>query len=343
MTPTGTTSRAGSKPYQMVWLGQSARTTVVTRNYAELSQALWMASLGDAIHRPRMLQTIFNGGLRDKLLVTGPLMLDSGGFTMMARNGYLTVREVVNAFRATEADVLVSLDYPPLASDATELRFRKYKRTLENLRYFSDEVGHRQLAPVIHGLSLSEVEANCAAIREVIPNPDWVCLGGLVPLLRITGRNDSKAAAARTILKSTIQLARAAFPSSILHVLGVGSPRTSAIAFKSGANSIDSVGWRRAAGFGTIFLPGGSERFVVDRPRRRAASRKVLDTDDLEALRVCECPVCRESSDLEARVSCLAESYLARAVHNAWVLIDGPSFLTGYPKDAIRINSSTFG
>jgi tRNA-guanine family transglycosylase len=306
----------------MVWLGQSARTTVVTRAYPELRQERWMASLGDAIHRPRMLQTVFTAGLKEKLFVTGPLMLDSGGFTMMMRHACLTVVDVLSVFRATSADVVVSLDHPPLASDAAEVRLRKYQQTLENLKYLGAGVGYERLAPVIHGLCLEEIEANCVAVRSVIAHPRWICIGGLVPLLRGSGRRGVKAAAARGALEATIQHVRGAFPSSMLHVLGVGSPRTITIAFQSGADSVDSVGWRRAAGFGTVFLPGGTEKFVVDRPRKRATSRNVLGTHDIELLRRCVCPVCRNAESLEGRVSRLAESYIARAAHNAWVVID---------------------
>ena len=304
-----------------VWLGQSARTTIVTESYPELQKAHWMASLGDAVHRPRMLRTVFTPGLRNRLSITGPLMLDSGGFTIMMRNAHLTAREVAAAFRAVEADVLVSLDHPPLYSDAPDVRLRKHQRTLENLQYLSEQIDHRRLAPVVHGISLEEVEESCTAVRTVLPDPRWVCLGGLVPLLRRSGRRDDKAAAARQTLRVTIRLLRRAFPTSMLHILGVGSPRTISIAFASGANSVDSIGWRRAAGFGTIFLPGGTERFVAGRSRKRAKSRKLLDEYDLEVLSCCECPACERAGNLAGRVSSLGNSYLARAAHNAWVLV----------------------
>jgi tRNA-guanine family transglycosylase len=314
---------SGAPPGRLVWLGQSARTTVVTREYPELRHARWMASLGDAIHRPRMLTTVFTAGLKERLWITGPLMLDSGGFTMMMRrDGRLAVADVLSIFRRVAADVVVSLDHPPLPSDVPEVRHRKYERTLENLKYLSADLGHDRLAPVIHGLSLEELKINCAAVRSVVAHPKWVCLGGLVPLLRGSGRRDEKATSMRKAVQEAIGLVRGAFPVSSLHILGVGSPRTIRTAFQSGADSVDSVGWRRAAGFGTIFLPGGTEKFVIDRPRKRATSRKILSTDDIEQLRRCVCPACRNTKHLKRRVSRLAKSYIARAVHNAWVLID---------------------
>lgn len=321
MIPVVSDGRAARERY--VWLGQSARTTVVTRAYPELAGARWMASLGDAIHRPRMLETVFGPNLKARLGITGSLMLDSGGFTMMMRNGQLGLDAVVKAFGQVAADVVVSLDYPPLGSDSVDDRLAKYSRTLENFVHLNRVVMGASLAPVIHGVTTDELEANCASVQSVDATPIWVCLGGLVPLLRQSGQLGANAASAQAELRSRIGLVRAGFPASRLHVLGVGSPRTIAAAFQAGADSVDSIGWRRAAGFGTIFLPGGTERFVTDRGRKRAASRLLLTELDLDVLARCECPACTRAGNLGQRIASLAASYLPRAAHNAWVLLRG--------------------
>lgn len=304
-----------------VWLGQSARTTVVTRAYPELASARWMASLGDAIHRPRMLETVFGPNLKDRLAICGPLMLDSGGFTMMMRNEQLSLDVVARAFGQVNAEVVVSLDYPPLGSDSVDERRAKYSRTFDNFVQLHRLEMEPRLAPVIHGVTTDELQANCAAVQSIAAEPAWVCLGGLVPLLRQSGQLGSKAAVAREELRARIGLVRTSFPLSRLHVLGVGSPRTIAVAFDAGADSVDSIGWRRAAGFGTVFLPGGTERFVTARGRKRAASRLQLTELDLSVLAECGCPACERAGELDGRVETLAGSYLPRAAHNAWVLI----------------------
>lgn len=314
-----TTAPAASKRF--LWLGQSARTTVVTRAYPALAGARWMASLGDAIHRPRMLETVFGPQLKARLAITGPLMLDSGGFTMMMRKGDLNLTQVARAFATADADILVSLDYPPLGTDPLEVRQAKYADSLANFTALYRDMEGENLAPVVHGISPDEFEANCEAIRQVDPFPAWVCLGGLVPLLRQCGQMRHRATDARQQLAETIELVRRNFPGSRLHVLGVGSPRNIATAFASGADSVDSIGWRRAAGFGTIFLPGGTERFVAHRDRKRAGSRLLLDDADRQGLARCDCPACVGAGDLEGRLEILAASYLPRAAHNAWVLL----------------------
>lgn len=306
---------------RLLWLGQSARTTVVTRAYPDLAASRWMASLGDAIHRPRMLETVFGPQLKTRLAISGPLMLDSGGFTMMMRNGQLNLAQVARAFATAAADVVVSLDHPPLATDSEEVRRTKYDRTIANFAALHQMAFGAALAPVVHGVTPDEIHANCDAIRRIDPTPAWICLGGLVPLLRQCGQLRHLAADARQRLYETISFVRNSFPNSRLHVLGAGSPRTIATAFAGGADSVDSVGWRRAAGFGTIFLPGGTERFVAHRDRKRAASRSLLTEGDRHILAHCDCPACTQVIGLDARVDALAASYLARAAHNAWVLL----------------------
>lgn len=306
---------------RFLWLGQSARTTVVTKAYPALAGARWTASLGDAIHRPRMLETVFGPKLKSRLSITGPLMLDSGGFTLMMRQGQLSIAEVIRAFETAAADVVVSLDYPPLGSDSDEVRRDKYRRALANYAMLHQEPLAAALAPVAHGVTFDELRANCDAIGAVEPEPVWVCMGGLVPLLRQCGQLRHRAEEARVRLQATIALVRDCFPRSRLHVLGVGSPRNVAMAYQGGADSVDSIGWRRAAGFGTIFLPGGTERFVAHRDRKRPASRLLLTGEDRRVLSECTCPACRQAGDLDQRVEALAGSYLPRAAHNAWVLL----------------------
>jgi tRNA-guanine family transglycosylase len=228
---------------------------------------------------------------------------------------------VARAFGTSAADVVVSLDYPPLGDDSEDVRRDKYVRTLANYAALYQEPISAELAPVIHGVTPDELRANCDAIAMIDPAPRWVCLGGLVPLLRQCGQLRQSGVQARERLHDTIVLVRTRFPYSCLHVLGVGSPRTVAAAYAGGADSVDSVGWRRAAGFGTIFLPGGTERFVADRDRKRATSRWMLTEADRHALGQCACPVCHSSGAVADRIETLAQSYLPRAAHNAWTLL----------------------
>src|ERR1700704_641052 len=85
----------------IVWLGQSVRTTIVTKRYPSLAAECWMVSLGDAVHRPRLIERVFCGDLKECLAVRGPIMLDSGGFTMMMQNKGLRVSDVAKIYDRT--------------------------------------------------------------------------------------------------------------------------------------------------------------------------------------------------------------------------------------------------
>ena len=122
-----------------------------------------------------------------------------------------------------------------------------------------------------------------------------------------------------TFLADAISICRTEFPSSHIHVFGAGSTTTAVALFSLGAHSVDSLGWRRAAGFGTIFLAGLAERTVSLKERVRE-SRPRLTGNDRELLKQCRCPVCVKHPKIENKMDALGASYVARAVHNVWTL-----------------------
>ena len=116
-----------------------------------------------------------------------------------------------------------------------------------------------------------------------------------------------------------ISTVRKAFPHSLVHIFGAGAPRSCLAAFAMGAHSADSQGWRHAAGFGSIFLPGKGQRILEwNRPHKRP--RPVIGADDRKLLADCSCPACRNYDDVEDRILRLKSSFEPRSVHNAWVL-----------------------
>ena len=116
-------------------------------------------------------------------------------------------------------------------------------------------------------------------------------------------------------------LCKAAFPTSQLHVFGVGSPTTAIALLALGADSVDSLAWRRAAGYGTIFLSGCAERAVSSRDRIHSTSRPSVSRQEKLLLSTCGCPVCAKHGTVRGRLAALAVSYVARGVHNVWTLL----------------------
>lgn len=280
-----------------------------------------MVSLGDAVHRPKLIDRVFCGDLKKILGVVGPVMLDSGGFTMMMQNRSLSIKDIAAIYKRTSAEFCISLDIPPGYKDRAKTRAKKYEQTRVNLEALLDTLGSRKLVPVVHGVTVKEAELNCAAILDIFPRPKIVCIGGLVPLLRRSAGKFGEIGPAFVFIASLISQVRSYFPKAIIHLLGAGSPVTVTNALRCGADSTDSIAWRRAAGYGTIYLPGTSERFLAPRSRKRANSRKTLDNAEQNLLMQCSCPACSEHETLETRLSDLSCSYLARAAHNAFVIL----------------------
>ncbi len=169
-----------------LWLGQSVRTTLVVRRYPALADLPFMASLGDAIHRPQLIDRVFSHALRVRLRVTGPLMLDSGGFTLMTQGpGKLDAAMVGRIYSTCGADLVLALDEPASLRDELGERRRKHAVTLANLSVLARLVDPEKLVPVIHGPELADVARNAEACARIFPRPRVVAIGGLVPTLRV--------------------------------------------------------------------------------------------------------------------------------------------------------------
>lgn len=128
---------------------------------------------------------------------------------------------------------------------------------------------------------------------------------------------------AESFIAMCLSATRRRFPYSKIHVFGAGGTRTFPAVVALGADSADSIGWRHAAGFGSVFLPLKSQRIIAPRGSERAI-RKVLDRTDAADLMQCECPVCKRSATLRGRIGFLKKSFHDRSIHNAWVSANQP-------------------
>lgn len=304
----------------MMWLGQSVDTSVIHVSTPEFQPLPVLTSLGCAIRRPALLTSRFGPNLRSILQVRGPLMLDSGGFALMKQdNAHWTAQHVSSVYDRVDADIVASLDVPLGLADERYVRARKLKRTLDNLAILAPRFGAR-LMPVVQGRTEKEIIKSCEGILHRFPNPTWIAIGGLVPLLRTSGfHRIARASTPQARIARLIRTVRSYFPNSILHVFGVGSIQTMLALFSIGAQSADSIGWRQAAGFGSIYLPGTNQRLLSwDSEGQRP--RPIISTDERELLARCNCPVCRPIKRLQHRIRRLSSGFEPRSLHNLWVL-----------------------
>jgi queuine/archaeosine tRNA-ribosyltransferase len=307
-----------------VWLGQSADTSSICSTHAELSKAPFLVSLGCIIRRPSLRRTHFNSALRSKLGVHGPLMIDSGGFALSMRpQSDWTVERMAECMQDLDAEIFVSLDLPPHVTDSCRERKRKIFASMDNYKELADRFPHRNVMPVVHGRTMPEIEMSLRLLSASAENPAWIGLGGIVPLLqqRALSAEIKSYGGPEIFIGGALSIIRREYPSASVHVFGTGGTRTFPAIYAFGADSADSIGWRQAAGFGSIFLPLKSQRVVTWNNGTRAP-RQRLAPSDLVDLEKCLCPICSSQRSIEAKVSLLRAHFSNRSIHNAWTIIN---------------------
>lgn len=238
---------------------------------------------------------------------------------MKAPSSTWSARIVGNLIDRIDADVFVSLDLPPTPHDDEQCRRRKILSSTRNFRYLASRFPTKSIMPVVHGRTFSEISYSLEQLLKH-RTPTWIGLGGIVPLLQNRfGSNEIARIGPEAFIGQSIRTIREACPSAQIHAFGAGGTRTFPAVFAFGADSADSIGWRQAAGFGSVFLPLKSQRLVVWN-RGSRPPRKMLDSADLEQLGECSCPICGSRSSLSGRLSALRRGFHNRAIHNAWTL-----------------------
>jgi len=248
-------------------------------------------------------------------------MVDSGGFALMANpDAYWTLRDVSKFIADLDAEIFVSLDYPPAKTDSKKARERKIVRSGRNFRILTERFPSKTIMPVVHGRTVSEIDRSIQLIGKVAPRPAWVGLGGIVPLLqhRLVSREITRQSPEVFIAVSLAKI-RNAFPNARIHAFGAGGTQTFPAVVALGADSADSIGWRQAAGFGSIFLPLRSQRVIKWNLEKRPP-RKLLDESDIAQLELCVCPICTEKPVMASRLADFRSSYRNRSIHNAWAV-----------------------
>ena len=228
-----------------------------------------MISVVDIVERSYLQKAINQVGIKSYLGVSGPVIIDSGGFSFMAgAKNLISLDSVVSLYRTLGADLYASLDLPPTPGDTRKTRRRKWRITLSNFEFMLKELPGHRVIPIVHGHSLDELGQACMDIKRLIDRPTIISLGGMVPFLRglMSGRRfhyrraNGAIASGHSFVADAITICRTEFPSSHLHVFGAGATTTAIALLVLGAHSVDSLSWRRAAGYGTIFLSGSAER-----------------------------------------------------------------------------------
>ncbi len=209
-----------------IWLGQSVDTSSICSNYEELSSLSFLTSLGCAIRRPSLRKTHLNINLRAKLGLTGPLMIDSGGFALSINpSARWSLRHVSDAISEIQADIFVTLDLPPHKTDNSRDRLRKIMKSVDNYERLSERFPEKIIMPVVHGRTVSEVNQCIELIASVSPTPEWIGIGGVVPLLQRRKLLVDWESSPGAFIAMSLRATRLRFPQSKIHVFGAGGTR----------------------------------------------------------------------------------------------------------------------
>ena len=268
-------------------------------------------------------------GLHNLLGYQGPIFLDSGGF-LFQRDGEskITAEELLSLYDQLKPDIAAILDVPLNPLESTSVNHRRWRATLKNTEFMFQNNGSVVLAPVFHAYQLDVIKPRQAQLQRITSNPPFICIGSLVPLLKASyigrlfrqGDYDLSPTLQRwRFITRLILKVRCLYPTSIVHVFGVGSLSTMYLLYALGVDSVDSLSWRLKAAYGEILLPGLSNRCM--KPRRSATRvRRTLRDKDIDLLLQCQCPAC-DHRTIEERVKILSDSFVARATHNAYVFL----------------------
>lgn len=259
----------------------------------------------------------------------GPTFFDSGGFLFQSDGKTrCSPEDLVDLYEQLSPTFGAVLDVPLSSKASSQNNIWRWNETLTNTRLMLARKRAFELVPVFHADDLSAVTSRVAQLQELIPNPQIVAIGSLVPLLKAShiGNRFSKSISRelpsykrwRFIAKLCLSLRRL-YPRSVLHAFGVGSLSTMYLLFLLGIDSVDSVSWRLKAGYGAIQLPGISDRFFTASSTSQR-NRRLLNKTELEILASCCCPACGDLSYVK-RISRLMTSFYARATHNAWLFL----------------------
>lgn len=263
-------------------------------------------------------------------------MVDSGGFALSINPAARwTIGQVRAAIADISADIFVTLDYPPHVSDSSRERCCKIAKSIRNFEILSARFPEKIIMPVVHGRTISEIEHSIKLISDITARPKWVGLGGVVPLLQRRRTLTDWAAGPEAFIAKALALIRREFDGALIHVFGAGGTRSFPAVFACGADSADSIGWRHAAGFGSIFLPLKSQR-VIKWDQSKRPPRRCLDLADLVDIERCNCPICRTRVGLDQRLTMLRRSFHNRSIHNAWIVANQFEF---WPRSRLELRS----
>ncbi len=270
----------------------------------------------------RGLSTIKGRRLRKMLGIEDTdveLWIDSGGYQFLKRGIDPGVEKIAKLYREVDADYYISLDYPPGPRDDEVTRTTKIAKTvrayLELRSLLRDYAEEGRLVPVFH---ISVGEPLELQLRSYEATATTAAVGGLVPyFMQLAGKKSRLKAVLFLALIRKLWRGR-------LHALGLASAAIIPLLRLVGIDSGDTQTWRHKAAYGKIIVPGIGERHVSG--RKVSFGPSTLKGD--ERRRVEE--LVEKARTVFGFELNLEESFVDRALFNAWILLEVATNGHGY-------------
>lgn len=251
---------------------------------------------------------------------------------------YLTQEIVFEKQREYNPEISVALDFPLnpfLNPEEIKVCVDWTIDNYEKLIHLNED-SKISILPVIHGYNAIGLDYAIGEIKRVNKkfNKDTeqipaIGIGSLVPMAKsLTG---SKKTGSRWNLFNLLLELREKLPNTLIHAFGIGGT-TAYLAFLCGVDSLDSTGWIQKTAYGTIQLPGISDRFVNRREHNRPyliKNRKMNGNtvNEVDIFMKCQCSACKEfykenwkendwKKKQDAFKEYTQESKLKRVIHN---------------------------
>ena len=240
------------------------------------------------------------------------LWIDSGGYQFLRRGIDPGTYKIAKVYREVDADYYISLDYPPGPLDDNETRARKIARTISSYMSLKNTlrglVEEGRLIPVFH---MAVGESLRLQLRSYEPHSCIAAVGGLIPHFM---QRSGKGSRLKTVLFLT--LLRKLWRGK-LHALGLASAAVIPLLKIIGIDSGDTQTWRHKAAFGKIIVPGLGERHISGQKVRFGPATLRENEVDIY-LEFVE----KASGLFNVTHESLVNSFEARALFNAWILLE---------------------
>lgn len=223
----------------------------------------------------------------------GELFCDSGGYQLLTRHALVQREDVLKIQHLLGGHLNAALDD---SRDTT-----RHVRNLRTWLKYAERFPSFRVVPVVpYDADLRHLRTIAAMCSQA----KVVAIGKVAPTLGPLRRQDGF----RGVLRNLRRI-RDVFPSSRLHVFGVGGIATAILLFHV-VDSVDSSSWIHEARYGRMRRFGGATA-AVGTP---AAARRFLRFS-----RACDCPTC-PSRHISLLTATGVRGIVARSLHNAWVM-----------------------